>query len=724
MALATAEVDVVANTGRFEQSLRSQLRKAGTQAGKSFNSAFSRAVGRGGNIRMNTSGYQRQGRDAANSFSRSFTSGLSRLRLPDIGGGSIGGIGKMSGAMRVLAAAAVAAGAALGPLLGFLTVIPAAIAGAGAAVATLAVAFSGVGEAIAAGLSGDMAKFNQALAGLAPAAQTVVRDIVSLKPAFDGLRASVQGAFFAPLIGQFNQLGAVIQGPIAAGMTNLASAFGQAAASMVQFFANAANGVKIQQIFDAMAQAVRNIGSAGGGAFFQGFLDLAAAMGPALAQIGTALGTVMGQFGQWMSQIASSGQAMTWFTSAAQTLQQLGSIAAAAAPGFGVLMGILNQLGGIVRTALGPLMTVFSGVAQVVGAVLTPVLGALQPILQFIGGLLVQLAAAAAPMIPVFAQIGTILGSVLMTAFQAIQPALQQLVIAFQQLIPVIAPVAQAILGILGPALQWLAPMIGQVFGAIVGIVTGALNLIRNLFMLFGSLLSGDWQGAWNALVGIVTSIGQILWGAINALLVGRILALFRFFWAGLTSLWTTIWTTVVNTARSWGGQLIAFVATIPSRIMGLFASAGSWLISAGRSIIQGLWNGLKSAWSAVSGWLGSIGSKIKSLKGPPAYDARILIPAGRNIMAGFNRGLRSGFPQVERTLKGLTAATPAFAVHGKPVASGSTAWTTRRPGRPATTAAGRTVHVNAPITLHSNMANPHLVARRAANQVARLAQA
>src|SRR5690625_655485 len=153
MALATAEVDVIANTGRFEQDLNRKLKKAGQAAGKSFNTAFTKEVqsaSRRLGIDIDASGeVAKSGSDAGRDWSRNFKralgssgdlfSGLSRS-----GGGGFGGMSRKLG---VLAAAATAASAALGPLLGYLTAIPAVIAGTIGHVGTLAVDLSCVVDA-------------------------------------------------------------------------------------------------------------------------------------------------------------------------------------------------------------------------------------------------------------------------------------------------------------------------------------------------------------------------------------------------------------------------------------------------------------------------------------------------------------------------------------------------------------------------------------------------
>ena len=90
----------------------------------------------------------------------------------------------------------------------------------------------------------------------------------------------------------------------------------------------------------------------------------------------------------------------------------------------------------------------------------------------------------------------------------------------------------------------------------------------------------------------------------------------------------------------------------LPGRITGAIGNVGNLLYNAGASIISGFLDGLKSMWNSVTGWISGIGDWIKEHKGPPEYDAVMLVNNGRLIMQGFARGLRSGFDaDVRRTI-------------------------------------------------------------------------
>ncbi|MGC5411333.1 hypothetical protein ACPXCX_47835, partial [Streptomyces sp. DT225] len=123
--------------------------------------------------------------------------------------------------------------AALAPAVGILAAVPAAIGGA---VGTLKLAFLGVGDALGAALSGDSKKFNEALKGLAPAAQKAVTTFRSFVPQLKAVQQSVQQSFFRQFSGDIS--GALKNLlPLGSGLSKVAAQFGKAASEGLKFAA-------------------------------------------------------------------------------------------------------------------------------------------------------------------------------------------------------------------------------------------------------------------------------------------------------------------------------------------------------------------------------------------------------------------------------------------------------------------------------------------------------
>jgi len=108
------------------------------------------------------------------------------------------------------------------------------------------------------------------------------------------------------------------------------------------------------------------------------------------------------------------------------------------------------------------------------------------------------------------------------------------------------------------------------------------------------------------------------------------------------------------------GEKLREWFAGLPQKLLDALGDVGSFLWDAGTQIIQGLWNGLKSKWDEVTGWVGGIGDWIAENKGPKAYDLALLVPNGEWIMQGLQAGIEAGVPQLQQTLAGVTGSMQA----------------------------------------------------------------
>ncbi|HEM5419333.1 TPA: phage tail protein, partial [Streptococcus suis] len=95
-------------------------------------------------------------------------------------------------------------------------------------------------------------------------------------------------------------------------------------------------------------------------------------------------------------------------------------------------------------------------------------------------------------------------------------------------------------------------------------------------------------------------------------------------------------------------------ISNITSTITGL---ANIDISGAGAAIMEGFLGGLKSAWGAVTDFVGGIASWIAKNKGPISYDRVLLKPAGLAIMEGLNTNLKVGFKDVMGTVSGMAGA-------------------------------------------------------------------
>jgi phage-related protein len=267
----------------FERKAKTEFDRAGRTAGRGLLSAIGDIFRRDGGSRGGLGGVFRNLFQGA---SDSIKDGLTRVQsaAQSAGGalaGLAGGGGDIAGLLKVTAIVAAipavfALAGALVHLSGILLALPAAFGILGSAIAPLIIGFQGFGEAIGAGFSGDAAKFQQALKGLAEPARTVVKEIVGLHPIFSAIKKDVQTALFAPLIGQFTALGRTLLPIVRGGLEGVADSLGRFLGGLLEVLR--AQGVlnAFRTIFITTGQVVDRVGGALTGLFHTLFVVMGA----------------------------------------------------------------------------------------------------------------------------------------------------------------------------------------------------------------------------------------------------------------------------------------------------------------------------------------------------------------------------------------------------------------------------------------------------------------
>lgn len=213
--------------------------------------------------------------------------------------------------------------------------------------------------------------------------------------------------------------------------------------------------------------------------------------------------------------------------------------------------------------------------------------------------------------------------------------------------------------------------VIVAVWNGIKGFIEGILQAIQGVFQLFTGILTLDWTKAWEGIKNIFGGIWNAIFalvtgalGAIKEVITGVLTTVKDIVWGLLQAIWNvvgSIWDGIVHkTEETWNSFM--------SKIRGALDTVFSWfagfhgvvpsffhidLWSIGRSIIDSLWGGLKSAWEDVKNWFGSITSMIPKLKGPADKDRRLLTDNGLLIMKGLSAGLDRGWNDVSKQLAG-----------------------------------------------------------------------
>ena len=244
---------------------------------------------------------------------------------------------------------------------------------------------------------------------------------------------------------------------------------------------------------------------------------------------------------------------------------------------------------------------------------------------------------------------------------------------AIQTVIQTVMPIIQSIIE---TAMNILAPFIEATWNNICTVVTTvwelikiaiqtAMDVISGIIKAVMAIINGDWGTAWNAIKGV----GEAIWNGLSA--AGK--AIFDGFAQILSNIWNTIksvassaWEGLKSTVlglidglvqgaqRAWESMKQG-VSDLVSNVTSIFDGIRNIdLWEAGKAILDGFLGGLKSAWSAVTDFVGGIAGWIADHKGPIEYDRKLLIPAGNAIMQGLDRGLQDRFKGVKKSVSGM----------------------------------------------------------------------
>lgn len=476
MAVGGVAADVIADGSEFGPSLQRVLARHRNETIDVDVQLSRDSLGR---LRDARGRFVAEGRRAGSGFGQGFErsagAGISRA-LRDIGSqigsisASIGRVAGMStGFLLIGASAAVATGqiiafvAALAPAVGILAGLPAAFGVAVAGIATLTVALRGMGDAFSAALGDDVAAFEEALEGIAPAAADTARALRDVAPAWRDLQRSVQDAFFAGFADELRDISDVLVGPLQAGMTSAASALSGLVTGFADVAASAASVEFISGSFTALSNVIDNV-SGPLSALLASLIAVGNAVNEAFGgeSAGSGLAGMIQQLADFLDAAAAGGDAVSWVESAMTVFSQLGAILAP-------IGGILSSIGSAASSAGGSILGAFGT--------------ALQAIDDFLAS-----AEGAAFLTELFATLGD-LGGALGPVFSALGSALTPLLGTAGDLVQILGPGLTTLINALGDGLAAAAPSLLVLGDAVVSLVEAAAPLLPILGEWLGSLI-------------------------------------------------------------------------------------------------------------------------------------------------------------------------------------------------------------------------------------------
>ncbi|MHA7275369.1 phage tail protein [Arthrobacter sp. Hz1] len=536
-----------------------------------------------------------------------------------------------------------------------------------------------------------LGELNTQFGGSAAAyAGTTAGKIELLGHAWGNLGETLLGAV-APALGQFADLGTeaikwVTESP---GMASMSAWLG----GLPGLLTGAGGGLAsitgpFRALFAAFAAGGSDITSSGVAGAFEviGFgaraiWDAISPLVPTLLELVMAfspLGILLQALAPVLPQIA--GMAAMLASVLGATLQQVlimlvpvfQMVAAAIVQMVQALLPIIPVILQLVSALLPPLMAMFMQLATTVIPPLASIIQMLVPVFLMVVTAVMSLLQALLPIIPVILQLVTALLPPLMTAFMqlalaVIPPLAQTLAMLVPVIVSLIAmaivPLVQMLSVVLPAVINALLPIVLTVFTFIADTIRNAMTIIQGIIQVVTGIISGNWSQVWSGIqqivAGIWAQIGNIIATAIN--LVRNVIsgglqtvqAIVSGVLGFIGSLFSSIFGNVTSAAGNMIGDVIGFFTSLPGRIKGALAGAGSWLLGAGADIVQGLINGISSL-------AGSIGNVFLNLlpgwiRGP--FKLALGINSPSKEFAGYGANIGEGVVQGVSGMRGAVAS-------------------------------------------------------------------
>lgn len=419
--------------------------------------------------------------------------------------------------------------------------------------------------------------------------------------------------------------------------------------------------------------------------------SIGASLLPTLTLIGTTLSNVASTVLPMVTSMVSMLVPVL-----AQVVMVVLQIVAAVMP---IVTTLVSTLMPVLQVIITTVMTVVTALVSALVPVLTVILGAIQalmPVVQMIvtivTSVITALASLLVPVIqiissailtilPIITQIITVITQVVQTIVAFLVPIITQVATFIQTIIPVVImavtngfTLIQSIIQAVMPVIQ---TVITTVWNVIQTVITTVMSVIQGIITVVLGVIQGYWRAVWSGIQAVASAVWSgiqgVISGAISAVssiissVLSAISSIWNSCWSGISSFVSSIWSQVTSRVSSGVSSMISTISSIPGKVMSFFADAGSWLINAGKSIIDGLINGIKDKMGGLGSALGGIGDFIVSHKGPPSYDKVMLVPAGQLIMGSLVKGLGSGMPQLQRVLADASGMMEGFATEISP---------------------------------------------------------
>ena len=571
----------------------------------------------------------------------------------------------------------------------FLPVVGALAAG----IATLAPVIGQLATAVGPLLAQAISAIAPALAALGPGLITAIgavgQAVQVLAPALAPLAAALSGVLraAAPLIPIAAQIATVLAGVLVGALQAIVPA-------LVEF------GRAIAPALSALGPGVV--------AVVQGLAGAVGALLPALLPVGQAIGSVLRALAPLLPLVGRLAALIV--TSLADGVQAViptvGVLVTAFAQAVKALSPVIPLVVGLAATlidslvpALAPLLPQIAQLVTHLVQGLVPAITPLIPIIAQVAGQLGQMLVTALgkviqallPVLPVVSQVAQMVGESLLQALIDITPSLMEIIDAFLKLLPTLTPflpvigeLAKALLPIMAEWIKQLAPIVVELADASVQLLQALIPLIPTIIDLIRWWAPIQVQFIQFAGVILQQLIPAIQWLADQVdTNIKLIVGIFQWLYDtlighsiipdlinGMTK-WFRDGVGWIRDALAWFGNLPALMLdwvgrakdaavgkfndlvntarAIPNAITSALGNLGNLLYDSGRSIIQGMIDGLYSMLQAAYNAAADILNRIRALfpsspaKEGPFSGRGWTLYSGRALAEGFAKGILAG---------------------------------------------------------------------------------
>jgi TP901 family phage tail tape measure protein len=422
------------------------------------------------------------------------------------------------------------------------------------------------------------------------------------------------------------------------------------------------------------------------GAFETAQISIGNALAPAIQKIAEVLQGLI----NWFNQLSP----------ATQKFVAIGAAVAAVFTGIVASIGIVLAVIGSAVSGFGALTAAIAPIGATIAGSFAPVTGVILGIVALAGLLYTAWQTNFGGFRDFTIQVWNLVVQKFNEAKAFIMPIITKLVSYITERWRAIEPVVSVVMNTIGKIVGFILPFIFDTIKfyleAALNVFKGVFNLIAGVVKFFIALFTGDWKGMWEAIKQALTGAVQAIWGLFNLWFVGRIagvignfinkgIAFFSKFVRDGISWFTKFVSETFSKISGWVSNMISkissgmanfggtigkwlgnaikdfanFALQIPKKILSVISK----VVSAGKDIAKGIWEGIKSmgSWLAnkISEWAKAV------IPGPVAKALGIQSPSrvmrdeiGKWIPLGLAEGINRNISAVVSATNRMAQAT------------------------------------------------------------------